>query len=163
MDEEKKQRVAAFRYGIIADFVGGVHLDYGDKERLLKEKTSRLYEIPFSRRRTLSKPTIISWVRRYKAAGNRIEGLYPKSRRDMGSFRSLEPSLRMAIKQVLADEPRLTVNAIEWCFKVVLMLSNSLIGPTLGIILNTDLWFPGARGRNLDANLIAKILITARR
>jgi hypothetical protein len=30
-DDEKKQRIATFRYGVISDFVGGASLDYGDK------------------------------------------------------------------------------------------------------------------------------------
>lgn len=108
-DEEKKQRIATFRYGVISDFVGGGSLDYGDKERLLREKSERIYEIPSSRRTGLGRATILSWIRRYRAAGCRIEGLYPTRRSDRGAFRSLDANVRMAIRQTLAEEPTLTV------------------------------------------------------
>lgn len=108
-DEEKKQRIATFRYGVISDFVGGGCLDYGDKERLLREKSERIYEIPFSNRRGIGRATILAWIRRYRAAGCRIEGLYPTRRSDRGAFRSLDSNVRMAIRQTLAEEPTLTV------------------------------------------------------
>jgi putative transposase len=108
-DDEKKQRIATFRYGVISDFVGGASLDYGDKERLLREKSERLYEIPYSSRRGIGRATILSWIRRYRAAGCRIEGLYPTRRSDRGAFRSLDANVRMAIRQVLVEEPTLTV------------------------------------------------------
>lgn len=108
-DDERKQRIATFRYGVISDFVGGASLDYGDKERLLRDKSERLYEIPYSKRRGIGRATILSWIRRYRAAGCRIEGLYPSYRSDRGAFRSLDPNVRMAIRQVLAEEPTLTV------------------------------------------------------
>lgn len=108
-DEEKKQRIATFRYGVISDFVGGASLDYGDKERLLREKSERIYEIPYSSRAGIGRATILSWIRRYRAAGCRIEGLYPTRRSDRGAFRSLDANVRMAIRQTLAEEPTLTV------------------------------------------------------
>ena len=108
-DDERKQRIATFRYGVISDFVGGASLGYGDKERLLREKSERLYDIPYSNRREIGRATILAWIRRYRAAGGRIEALYPTPRSDRGTFRSLDPNVRMAIRQLLAEEPNLTV------------------------------------------------------
>ena len=39
--EEKKQRdleIATFRFGVISEFVTGVQLEYGDKDRLIEDK-----------------------------------------------------------------------------------------------------------------------------
>ena len=108
-DDEKKQRIATFRYGVISDFVGGASLDYGDKERFLREKSERVWEIPYSNRTGIGRATILAWIRRYRAAGCRIEGLYPTRRSDRGAFRSLDANVRMAIRQALAEEPTLTV------------------------------------------------------
>jgi hypothetical protein len=41
MTEEQKKAVAVFRFGVIADFVNGVHLDYGEGEQLLAQKCAR--------------------------------------------------------------------------------------------------------------------------
>ena len=38
MDEEQKKRIAVFRFGAIANLVGGIVLDRGDRERLIREQ-----------------------------------------------------------------------------------------------------------------------------
>lgn len=50
MDQERKMQVATFRFGVISDFVGGARLSRGERERLLREKSDRAWEIPFSGR-----------------------------------------------------------------------------------------------------------------
>ena len=112
MDEETRQRIATVRYGIISDFVGGACLEYGDKERLLREKVERTYDISHSNRRNVSRATILSWIHQYKTGGYQIEALYPKRRNDRGTFKSLDPELRMAIRQIYADQPTLTVPSL---------------------------------------------------
>ena len=59
-DDEKKLTIATFRFGLISDFVIGTKLDYGDKEKLLNEKLSRRYKIPFSERSVISRSTLDS-------------------------------------------------------------------------------------------------------
>jgi len=108
-DEERPQRIATFRYGIISDFVGASYLEYGDKERLLREKAERTYDIPYSNRQHIARSTILAWIHQYKSGGCQIEALYPKRRRDHGTFRSLDPQVRMAVRQLFADQPTMTV------------------------------------------------------
>ena len=38
MDEDQKKDVAIFRFGVISDFVSGVHLERGEQEQFLREK-----------------------------------------------------------------------------------------------------------------------------
>jgi putative transposase len=111
-DEEQKKTIATFRFGVIADFVTGVKLTYGDKEMLLRQKVNRSYEIPFSKRTRIGRATILQWVSDYKNAGFRIEGLFPKTRRDKGVLRKLDPSVRLAIKETKKEHPSLTVPAL---------------------------------------------------
>ena len=40
MDEDTKKAIAVFRFGVIADLVGGRKLSRGEKERMLREKAS---------------------------------------------------------------------------------------------------------------------------
>jgi len=41
MDEEKKKRIAEFRFGVIADLIGHRKLSWGERGRLLEEKASQ--------------------------------------------------------------------------------------------------------------------------
>jgi hypothetical protein len=41
MDEEQKKQVAVFRFGVISDFVSPARLDWGERTRLLREKSER--------------------------------------------------------------------------------------------------------------------------
>lgn len=111
-DEEQKKKIATWRFGLIADFVTGVKLSYGEKEMLIRQKVERTYEMPFSKRTKISRSTLLQWVNDYKAAGFRIEGLYPKTRRDRGILRRLDSSLCLAIKEVKKENPNFTVPAI---------------------------------------------------
>ena len=109
MDENgRNMEIATFRFGIISDFVVGTRLNYGEKEKLIKEKASKKYIIPYSKQSGISKSTIKKWILDYRTAGNRIEGLMPKSRKDSGKFRSLDASIQMAIREIKAEKPDLT-------------------------------------------------------
>jgi len=90
MDEEKKKRIAEFRFGVIADLIGHRKLSWGEHGQLLEEKASQDWEIPFSSRTRISSATILDWIRRYKRSGRKLSSLYPVERCDKGSFRSLD-------------------------------------------------------------------------
>lgn len=108
---DRFKQIATFRFGIIAEFVNGAKLGYGDKERLLREKSERQYEIPHSKKTSISRPTILSWIGRYRSDGGKLEALYPKERRDRGSFRSLDSTVRLGLLGIMKEEPTLTVPA----------------------------------------------------
>lgn len=97
MEEELKKRIAVFRFGVIADFVGGRVLDRGEIERLLREKCAWRWQIPGSERTRVSESTIKEWVARYKASGNKLESLYPRERSDRGKSRAIEQDTAMGI------------------------------------------------------------------
>ncbi len=105
-------QVATFRFGLIADFVTGTKLGYGEKERLLAEKATRAYEIPGSAKTRVSRATMLSWISAYRKGGYKIEALTPKARADRGSFRSLDTTLRLAIIGLKEENPYYTVPVI---------------------------------------------------
>lgn len=111
-DDDKKLQIATFRFGLISEFVTGVRLGYGDKEKLLKDKIARHYDIPFSKSNRLSRSTLEKWICDYKKTGYRIEGLYPQARSDKGMSRSLSGSLKIAIKEIKKETPGLKVPAL---------------------------------------------------
>ena len=97
-DTDLAMKIATFRFGVIADFVTGVRLEYGEKERRLAEKTLQSYEIPGSMRTRVTRASMLAWIAAYRKGVFRIEALCPKKRADKGGFRSLDTAVRMEIK-----------------------------------------------------------------
>ena len=90
MDQEKKEKVAVFRFGVIFPLVEyRVQENWGEKARILRELVSREWVIPYSDRNYISKATILGWHKQYVEGGSRIEALYPGDRGDKGRTRSL--------------------------------------------------------------------------
>jgi putative transposase len=111
-EEKRKEKISTFRFGVIADLVTGVVYTRGEKEKILKAKSQRKYEVPYSDRSRVSRETILKWVRDYERGGRCLEALFPKARSDKGTYKSLEPAIRLAVKDLLKETPRITVPAV---------------------------------------------------
>ena len=111
-DIDLAMKIATFRFGVIADFVTGVRLGYGDKERRLAEKTLQTYEIPGSMRSRITRASMLAWAASYRKGGYKIEALCPKKRADKGGFRSLDTAVRMEIKRLKQENAYYTVPVI---------------------------------------------------
>ena len=109
MNEEEKKQVAVFRYGVIHEFVSGAELSYGEQEKLLKEKSSRKWMIPYSSRTRISRSCIRSWIRRYQDGNNRLESLYPVARNDRGISRAMDEDTCLSLMSLRKDMPKATV------------------------------------------------------
>lgn len=109
MDEKLKQEIANFRFSIIGDFVTGVRFARGEREKIMREKAARKYEVPGSHRTRVSKGTIEFWIAKYRAAGNNSSGLFPLTRNDKGESKVLSLSLRMALKDLKQENPEYTL------------------------------------------------------
>lgn len=109
MDEELKKRIAVFRYGVIADFVGGRILSRGETKRLIRDKCAQKWQIPGSQRSSISESTIKEWIARYRASGNKLESLYPRSRSDRGKSRAIEQETAQGLLELRKELPELTL------------------------------------------------------
>ena len=109
VDNDWAMQVASFRFGVIAELVGGTQLSWGEKTKLLKERAARSYNIPGSGRSSVSIPTILGWIKKYKEGGSRIDSLKPRRRRDYGRYRKLDDRIRMAIRDLKAENSQYTV------------------------------------------------------
>jgi len=118
MDNEKKKRIAEFRFGVIADLIGHRKLSWGERGRLLEEKASQHWEIPFSSRKSISQATILDWIRRYERSGRKLSSLYPVQRCDKGSFRSLDSETLATLINLKKELKRASVPAILRSAKV---------------------------------------------
>lgn len=109
MDEEQKKRMAVFRFGAIANLVGGIILDRGDRERLLRDKCDHQWQIPDSERSRLSRTTLQRWVQQYDG---RLESLYPRDRADIGKSRTLDEEIAQALIRTRQACPRASVRKL---------------------------------------------------
>jgi transposase InsO family protein len=86
-DETRREQIALFRYGVIADLI---HLPLGKGSGLydkLRDKSGRDWEIPFTRRRRIATETMRDWLTDYRKGG--FDALKPKTRSDNGMTRAI--------------------------------------------------------------------------
>ena len=68
--DDKAEKIALFRYGLIAPLVLET-LPRGELTRRAQEIAARLYDIPYSTRRQVSLDTLLDWTLRYRRHGDR--------------------------------------------------------------------------------------------
>jgi putative transposase len=113
MENEKKEKIAVFRFGVIFPLVErDLRAFWGEKERILTELSSKEWEIPYSKRGYISRATILNWLRRYEQGGRKIEALFPEDRSDRGRMRCLEGEARDALLRLRAENPALSTTRI---------------------------------------------------
>lgn len=134
MDEEQKKQIAVFRFGVIAEFVTGATLTRGEKERLLKDKCARKWNIPYSNRTSIGRSTIRDWIANYQNGGNRLEALYPSGRTDKGKSRTIDEHTANNLICLRDQMPKATIGAL-----IETMIQRNLISP--GIRINaSNVW-----------------------
>src|SRR5260370_404467 len=77
--DDKAEKVALFRYGLIAPLVLET-LPRGELTRRAQQIAARLYDIPHSIRRQVSVDTLLDWTLRYRRNG--LAALSPQPRQD---------------------------------------------------------------------------------
>ena len=108
-DDEVREAIALFRFGVIADLVHRPVGDPGIGERL-KEMAERTYAIPGSDRTRIAVNTLRGWVKLYRDGG--FEALYPKPRTDRGLPRRLPPEVAGHLVALKTDNPGWSVRTV---------------------------------------------------
>ena len=103
--DAKAERIALFRYGLIAPLVIEV-LPHGEMIRRAREIAAHEYEIPNSERTHVSVDTLLIWARRYRLGG--FPALAPKPRSDCGVSRVITPQLAQLIERLKRENPHRT-------------------------------------------------------
>ncbi|MFZ5776036.1 MAG: DDE-type integrase/transposase/recombinase [Thermodesulfobacteriota bacterium] len=109
MDEELAQKIALFRYGIIA---GLTHLPPGSKGLYdeIRQKAARNYTIPGSSRTRIAAETIRDWLKRHRKGG--FDALIPKTRKDAGRSRALSQAVADLLIAAKEANPALSVSRL---------------------------------------------------
>ena len=96
IEREKREQVAAFRFGVIYPLLDIGQKERGRKEALLTEIISKQWNIPYSKRSYISKATVLQWLKRYEETGRKIESLHPRNRNDIGGCRIMDEESELA-------------------------------------------------------------------
>lgn len=111
MEKELAERIALFRFGVIAPLVDR-HLSRGERERLLGEITAGTWQIPGSSRTTVARSTVLKWLTAYRKSGGDIKSLQPQPRSDHGSSRSIDEESAAALIALKQELPECSLEAL---------------------------------------------------
>ena len=109
MPDDKTEKTALFRYGLIAPLVLET-LPRGELTRRAQEIAARLYDIPNSTRRQVSVDTLLEWTLRYRRNG--LTALMPKPREDRGRMRAIPDATAALIERLKRESPHRTGTAL---------------------------------------------------
>lgn len=127
-DDDLKQQVALFRYGLIADIVC---LEPGTKGIYdkIKQKATPHYLIPGTHRNRVAAETIRSWIKDYRQDG--FDALFPKNRSDKGKSRTLSTETEDVLIEIKGDNLAFSVKqVIEKAKELGEIDKNSKLSPT---------------------------------
>src|SRR6266699_2448392 len=103
--DTKAEKLALFRYGLVAPLVLEA-LPRGELTRRAQQIAARHYDIPHSKRISISVDTLLDWALRYRTGG--FAALAPQPRRDRGQSRALTPQLADLIERLKRENPHRT-------------------------------------------------------
>jgi len=106
MDQKHREKIALFKYGIIAPVLNG---NTKSQMKYFREIALKKYDVPYQGEKTFKAETFKSWLKIYRKNG--IEGLMPKTRKDKGTSRKIDEQLADEIKMVLSIYPNISASA----------------------------------------------------
>jgi putative transposase len=109
MDEDLREKIALFRYGVIAELVGQTPAPR-DKEKLLCAAAEKTWEIPGSRRTRIGRTTVRDWIVLYHTHG--FEGLKPGLRADAGRSRAIPEEVQELLLRLRAERPDASIDSL---------------------------------------------------
>ena len=114
MNDDKRNLIALFRYGVIAELITMADPTPEKKAEFFKTAASKTYTYIDGTQKTLSIDTIRRYYRNYINSNSTdvTAKLGPKTRSDKGRFRALEDDLKEQIKYYAIEYPRMPATQI---------------------------------------------------
>lgn len=113
MNEQDRNEIAAFRFGLIAAVVQR-NLLPGERYTLLREIAQQTYSIPFSEKTKISIRSLERYLQAYETGG--FEALKPMNREKKGSLRGLDPEI---LNRALALRKELASRSVEQIIRLL--------------------------------------------
>jgi putative transposase len=105
MDNEGREKVALFRFGVLSSLVARKGMIWGEREELIRDIVAKSWEIPGSPRSYVSRSTVLHWLTLYERAGGKVEALQPRVRCDRGTTRALDAETEAALVALKRELP----------------------------------------------------------
>jgi len=107
-----RERLAkkAFKMAIILNLVD---LPPRERAKAIRELTEREFNIPYSRKKRVSRATIYQWLKEYRQTADPAEALLPKPRSDRGVFRKLSEPQKRALVRWRSTNPYRTAEQLR--------------------------------------------------
>jgi putative transposase len=104
LNEQTREKIALFRFGLIAPLVNGQVVP----KEYLAEMENRIHLVPYYGERKIASKTIQEWHLHYRRNG--FEALKPKGRSDRGDIRKLSPDDLDQILELRKKSPHMPVS-----------------------------------------------------
>jgi len=111
MNDETRQKIALFRYSILAPLISGTYDSTKSKKAFFRDAALRIYTNPRGIDTRLSAATIERWYYRYQR--DDFDALLPKRRNDTGHSRKLDDDMIEQIKYLKKEYPRIPATLIH--------------------------------------------------
>ena len=111
MNNEYREKIALFRYSILAPLISGTYDDSDSNKAFFRDAAKRTYTNPRGIDTVLSASTIERWYYSYKRDG--FDGLIPQRRNDTGMSRKLDDDMMDQIKYLKKEYPRIPATLIH--------------------------------------------------
>lgn len=109
MDENHQERVALFRFGVIAELVNGP-LAPGEMEKALTRLSQKTWTIPGTDRTQIARSTLRDWAAAYRAMG--LDGLRPQPRSDAGTSRAIPETVQELLLAMRKERPKASLESL---------------------------------------------------
>lgn len=109
MDEDLREKIALFRYGVIAELVGRTPAPR-EKEKLLCAIAGKEWDIPSSPRTRIGRTTVRDWIELYQTHG--FDGLKPGPRADAGRSRAIPEQVQELLLKLRAERPEASIDSL---------------------------------------------------
>jgi putative transposase len=109
MDEDLREKIALFRYGVIAELVGRTPAPR-EKEKLLCAIAGKQWDIPGSPRTRIGRTTVRDWIELYQTHG--FDGLKPGPRADAGRSRAIPEQVQELLLKLRAERPEASIDSL---------------------------------------------------
>jgi putative transposase len=103
MEETMREKIALFRYGLIAPLFN----EQVDRATYLAEVSAKKHDVPYYGQKAYAAKTILEWLLHYRRKG--FDGLKPGTRSDRGQSRTLSGDLQDHVLALRKQQPWLPV------------------------------------------------------
>ena len=108
MDKQQAEKVAIFRYGLIAPII---HEQGQRQMAYFRDVSKRMIQSPVENKTvSYSVSTLKGWLRQYRSGG--INALYPATRKDAGISKKIDAEVAAGIKTLIETLPRISGSAM---------------------------------------------------